>query len=39
MELFQSDPVQAFFNGVTPQDMHPEKAIYKPSVPRKVKTC
>ena len=35
VELFQSDPVQALFNGVTTQDMHPEKAIYKPSVPKR----
>lgn len=36
VELFQCDPVQAFFSGVSPKGLHPEKAIYQPSVLRKV---
>jgi len=36
VELFQCDSVQAFFSGVSPKDLHPEKAIYQPSVLRKV---
>ena len=36
VELFESSPVQEFFSGMTSQDLHPDKAIYKPGILRKV---
>ena len=36
VELFKCDPVQSFFSGLSPKDLHPEKAIYTPSILRKV---
>ena len=38
VEVFDSDPVQEFFSGMTSRELHPEKAIYKPGILRKV-TC
>ena len=36
MDLFGSDSVQAFFSGMTPKELHPDKAIYQPGMLRKV---